>query len=359
MKKLLMILTLALVMVSLLVGCSSGSADGVLTVGDMSASVGEGAFVLREMESMYENQYGSEVWEQVLDGVAFDQIAKEQAMESLKRLLVSANVAEENGIELDEQEEATIEGMIVQYMTIYPEEVLTRDQITEEDMRRVFVMNALGEKIMNSEFVDFEVNQVQLAEDLADDVTYQQIEKYGTEGILEQVTAQYVLIRKVAADGSAYSEEQLSDAKVRAEEVYNTAIASEDADDYDVKFDGLVADYSEDPNALENGGVYTYYRGEMLEEVEDAAFAMEEGSTEFLETEDGYYIIRNISYTIPDEEDVQSVEDYKAYLVEQYTMAQQQALYSELYEEWVVDYNVEVNEAMWATVKTSVELASE
>ena len=351
MKKILSILMIAVVSLGLLSACSS-TGSTVITIGDEEASVGEATFVLRELEAMYEQQYGPEIWTQGVEGVTFDQIAKDGAMESLTRLYISKDVAKENNITLSEEEEAGIVAMMDEYLVINSEDILKEDGITLDDVKNIFMLNALGEKLMDTQLIGFEVDSALLDESLANDLTYQQIEQFGVEGVLEQVTAQHILISTVGEEGVEFTEEQKAEALAKAEEVLQKAKDG-------VAFDGLVADYSDDPGWVDNGGIYTFYRGEMVAEFEEAAFAMENGDIEMIESQFGYHIIVKQDHTYPDETQVQNVADYQNYLVEQYTMTQKQEEYDKLYDEWKTNYEINLDDKVWDEVPTTYEKATE
>lgn len=333
-----------------LTACISNNA--VLTVGDQTATVGEATFVLRELETMYVEQYGVEIWNQGFAGKTFDEVAKESAMESLTRLYVSKNVADENGVTLTESEMADIELLIGQYFDIVSEETLKEDGILMDDVRNIFVLNALGEKLMNEELMDFVVDEERLNADLANDIYYQQIQEFGTGGILEQVTAQQVLISTVEEDGTEYTEEERAVAMTKAEEVLQRALDGE-------SFDGLVAKYSQDLGSDDNGGIYTFYRGELppeYEDFEELAFTMKMDEVKIAEGQYGYHIVKKLEHIYPDETQIETIENYKAYLVEQYTMSQRQDAYDAFYEEWKDDYDVKINQDLWDQVRTSNDL---
>ena len=350
MKKVISIISMMALVMLLFTACSSSNV--AVTVGDQEVPVGEAIFVLRELEAMYEQQYGVEIWDQGYEGTTFDEIAKEGAMESITRLYISNDIAKENGIELSEEERANIDALMEQYLAVNTEELLSEDGITIDDVKAVFELNAIGEKLMDTELVGFELDEAELATSLANDPTFQQIEEFGYDGVLEQVTAQHVLVSTVKEDGTDITEEELAVAMATAEEVLAKA-------EVGVAFDGLVADYTEDPGWTENGGIYTFYRGEMVDAFENAAFSMEIGSIQLVESEYGYHVITKLDHVYPDEAQVESVKEYQDYLVEQYTLAQKQATYDALYSEWKLDYEVTENEKVWAEVLTSHQMNSE
>ena len=100
----------------------------------------------------------------------------------------------------------------------------------------------------------------------------------------DYVHVQHVLIQFAdTAEGADHSAEL-----AKAQEVYNKAMAGEN-------FEDLITEYNEDPgqNADMNGYTFTY--GSMVQEFEDASFALEENAiSEPVETSYGYHIIKRL-----------------------------------------------------------------
>ena len=340
MKKIVSLIVAGILILGLMTACASGGS--VMTVNGTSVPTGEAIFVLRELEAMYESQYGPTIWEQGFEGKTFDEIAKEAAIDSLSRLHISALIAKERGIELTEEEMTTIETRIDEYLLTKSEEVLKEDGISLEDVKTIFVNNALGEKLMNLELQDFIVNQEELTISLQSDASYQQILKYGYDGVLEQVQAQHILIANKNEDGT-----EKEGALELAQEVLAKVNAGDD-------FTELVATYSEDPGKVENDGIYTFYQGEMVPEFDAAAFSMDNGEISDLVVSDfGYHIIKKMDHIYPSEEEIMSVKEYEGYIKDQYARNQKQGEFDLLFEVWKEDYKVEINQGTWDKVLTS------
>lgn len=346
MKKLMTWMGMGLLVMGLLTACSDNGA--VLTIGAQAVPVGEATFVLRELETLYEEQYGPSIWSQGFEGTTFNDMAKGAAIESITRLYISKDVADKNGIVLSDEEMAKVDTLVEQYLSTGTEAALKEDNISLEDVKNIFVLNAIGEKLMDKELVGFEVDQAILDEALAGDTNYQQIETFGVDGVLEEVTAQHVLIATTGEDGTPLDEGAKAQALVKAEEVLAKARDG-------VDFTKLVEDYSDDPGAETNSGIYTFYRGQMVPEFEAAAFTMEIDEVKIVESQFGYHIIVKQAHNYPDDAQIQSVEEYKVFLVAQYTLAQKQAEFDKLYEIWKNDYSVTLNEGIWGNVQTTYE----
>jgi peptidyl-prolyl cis-trans isomerase C len=109
----------------------------------------------------------------------------------------------------------------------------------------------------------------------------------------EMVRASHVLIgTRDSATNTELPEDQKKAKLKLAEDVRKKALAGED-------FAKLAKDYSDDPGSKENGGEYTFPRGQMVPEFEAAAFSMSSNQvSEVITTQFGYHVIK-MSEKIP------------------------------------------------------------
>jgi len=103
----------------------------------------------------------------------------------------------------------------------------------------------------------------------------------------ERVRAAHVLIgTKDQNTGTDLSDDQKAAKKKIAEDVLKKAKAGED-------FAKLAKEYSEDPGSKDNGGEYTFPRGQMVPEFESAAFSLGTNQvSDIVTTQFGYHIIK-------------------------------------------------------------------
>ncbi len=120
------------------------------------------------------------------------------------------------------------------------------------------------------------------------DVDYEAVEvpEGATEEEIEKINAENEKLREEAT--AKLKEEKLA----LAEEILEKAKGGED-------FDKLIAEYNEDPGevAKEDGTFdgYLFTKGEMVEEFETAAYALEiDGISDIVETDYGYHIIKRV-----------------------------------------------------------------
>lgn len=350
MKKTVTIMIVIMMVLLMATGC--GSSKTVLTVDGNEIPMGEAVFVLREMETMYEGQFGPTIWSTGYEGKSFNDIAKNGAIESLTRLYITKLEAQKQGVELSDEELTEVDEMQEEYLIVKTEKELKEDGISLDDLHNVFVYNFLGEKLMDLSLVDFEVDDAALEAALAEDVNYKQIQTHGYEGVLEKVTAQHILFSTVNEDKSEKSDEEKMEALETATKVLEDIRAGS------ITFKDAIDQYSDDPAKVDNDGTYSFYKGEMAPEFEDAAFNMKiDEVSDLVLTEFGYHIIKKIDHILPSEEDIKNVMEYESFLIEQYEMAQKQEAYNVLYEGWKTDYKVEVNDKVWSEVQTSFEKA--
>jgi parvulin-like peptidyl-prolyl isomerase len=101
---------------------------------------------------------------------------------------------------------------------------------------------------------------------------------------LEQVTARHILISVLGQSNRTDDDARQLAADVRAQ------IKKDNSN-----FCDLVTKYSEDPGSVANCGEYTFSKGQMVKEFEDAAFTGKINETAIVKTQYGYHIIQTIA----------------------------------------------------------------
>lgn len=101
----------------------------------------------------------------------------------------------------------------------------------------------------------------------------------------EQVRAAHVLVLT-----QNKSDEEKAAAKTKIEDILKKAKAGED-------FAALAKEHSEDPGSKDRGGEYTFTRGEMVPEFEEAAFKLKDGEISgIVETDYGYHVLKKLEH---------------------------------------------------------------
>ena len=137
-----------------------------------------------------------------------------------------------------------------------------------------------------------------LERELKVNVTDEEVKKFYEENPArfeqpEMVRASHILIgTKDQTTGTELSDEQKKAKRKLAEDVRKRAVAGED-------FAKLAKEYSDDPGSKDNGGEYTFPRGQMVPEFEAAAFSLGTNQiSDIVTTQFGYHIIK-LSEKIP------------------------------------------------------------
>lgn len=126
----------------------------------------------------------------------------------------------------------------------------------------------------------------------------------------EKVTARHILI--------SITNRTDEDAKKLADNV-NSQLKSDSSN-----FCDLVAKYSEDPGSKETCGSYTFQKGQMVQEFEDAAFNGKINVTVIVKTQFGYHIMQTIQKT---PERIVPLEDVSAKINESVKFQKESALF--------------------------------
>lgn len=148
-------------------------------------------------------------------------------------------------------------------------------------------------------------------------ITPEQINEFYTNNpskfeVPEEVHAAHILIGTKTPDGKDMSDADKAEKHKLIESILKRAKAGED-------FAALAKEFSEDPGSKNNGGEYTFPRGQMVPEFEAAAFALDKGQiSDVVTTSYGYHIIKQIekkpAHTVPLAD---ASDDIKAYLTSQ------------------------------------------
>lgn len=142
-------------------------------------------------------------------------------------------------------------------------------------------------------------------------VTDEEIKKYYEEHQDEFVkcSASHILIKTVDDNYESLSDDEIVKAKEKAQEILDKVLKGED-------FVTLAKTYSEDASASDGGDLGEFGKGEMVDEFEEAAFALEVGevTSSLVQTQFGYHIIKKTGESMSSFEDSKdSIKDTIAY----------------------------------------------
>lgn len=285
-----------------------------LRIGDTQVDYREGLVYLNAAAEDYEQYYGDEIWDYVVDaqGNTIADVLKEQVLEQITYIKVVCEKAGEMGKVLSAEELAQVEVQVEEYMKELEGSPLLAYGVNADIIRRIYSDNLLARKT-------FEEATLTVDTDIPDEEARQR--------------SFYTLaIRNYKVDSSgekvAYKGEELEELRTRMGKLREEALTKDD-------FYTWAASVTDDAGSLKLSGG----EGEFPEELEESLFALSTGElSEVIETTDYMYLV----YCVYDY-DIDATLAVKEKLI-----AKRQAEeFQLLYEEWKVAIGVELNTSEW------------
>lgn len=238
-------------------------------------------------QQILEQWLGPEIWSIDLDGRSTEEWAKDNALESITLSIETEKKAKELNLSLTKDEQKECKENAAQFKELNPD-ILTTYGFTEADVEEVLLSAELSRKVQEKLMENYEPAEADIQAFIEENRS-----EYAT------VTAKHVLITTTDDYGLALSDEEITEKKALADDILQRALAGED-------MATLAAEYSEDPGSASTGGEYTFARGQMVQEFEDASFDGIDGEVwpELVETSYGYHIIKTESHNEADETEI-------------------------------------------------------
>jgi foldase protein PrsA len=256
-------------------------------------------------KTQYEQQFGTEVWEQELEGRKFGDVAREKLLDMLIDEKLQLNKAAELGITVTDGE---LNSEIENAKKYFDTEEKFNEFLKEQGIDLEYFKDSVKKELIISKLND------KLTEKVA--VTDEEIKAYYDTHQDEfiSVKASHILLE---------TEEE-------AEAMLKRVKAGED-------FAELAKQNSIDPSAKENSGDLGYFRhGDMVEPFENAAFALEPGEiSEIVPTDFGFHIIK------VEDNKLDKLEDVKEQLKGNLLYDKKSLEYNKLLEEMRTDGKIE------------------
>lgn len=263
------------------------STDVLVTVNEDPITTKDLAFQYNLLPQSYRDTFTKEqVLEQIIDEQLVVQAARRESMD------VSQQTVHERIQEIIKDSGITIQEL---------EENLATHNMTQETFERLIERQLL---------IDAYTEAVIIPANIDDAIARAAYDASKSSfAVPEQVTVRHVLIAA-----------QRTDAAVLAKRIYDDAVAGRD-------FCALVLNASDDRGSRETCGQYTFPRGFMVKEFEDASFAMKDGEFRMVQTQFGYHIIKRLNITPAG---FKPFEEVRESIIEDLRAADRSAQYREL-----------------------------
>lgn len=318
------VLALAMILSLLLCGCGNGKdTKVVLTTGfdknqlfkieTYTCSLSEAMLYLTNLQNRYEEVYGEPIWETKVGDKTMEDNLKETVLAKLAQVKTMNLLADSYGVELDEEEKASVRKAAGEYFSSLNETEKALIQTSEEEVAKMYEEYARADKIY--QYLIRDINP-----EISDDEA-------------RTITVEHILIKTYTKDGSGkrieYSQAMKDDAYALAQEV----LAKVNQPDLYL-FEDLIKEYSEDSIAT-----YSFGKGEMDPAFEEAAFNLANDEISgIVETELGYHIIKCINTFNRDETDANKLK-----IVEK----RRQEVFGQEYDSFVEGLTRNLNEKLW------------
>lgn len=242
-----------------------------ITAGEMQYYIYNAAMItIYGIDKEFDGNIDGFDWNQKVDGKPIEEVIIETAVENAVSDCVTVQKGKENGISLSDDDLAQLDDSISQYKEQFGDEAYTLSMnsmaITDADGYKKLYQSIVGAQLVDE---DIESDFDKYASDK------DSLKKYKSN---DMVTAQHILITS--------DSEKFENPEEEIKKVLERAKAGED-------FNALMEEFNEDPGETAAG--YTFGPGEMVQEFEDAAFALDyDEISDVVKTDYGYHIIKRL-----------------------------------------------------------------
>ena len=219
-------------------------------------------------------------WETETEGKKAIDIARDNTFDQLAQGIIAAQIAKEQGIEISDTDKQTIAKTKSQQINqmggdsaynSFLEQMGLDDTYLDKILEQNFYAQKLFEKL-SAEDASFAVDEAAIEQDIMEN----------------QVMAKHILIKTVDDNNQDLSADQIAAAKQKAEDILQQIRNGAD-------FDTLMKENSQDPGMETAPNGYIFGKGVMMQEFEDAAFALQENEvSDLVQTSYGYHIIKRV-----------------------------------------------------------------
>ena len=230
-------------------------------------------------------------WETEIDGKKAIDVLRENAFNDEAKLYLEVANAKKAGIEMTSDDSKQITSAITNSITQMggqaSYEASLKDMgLTTKSYRTLMEMFWYASKLQEQTMKDNKDYEI------SDEEAKEYIEKQN------KITAKHILFStKDSETGADLSAEKQEEMKNVAQEALDKIKSGQE------KFDDVMNDLSQDPGLAQNPDGYTFGKGEMVKEFEDAAYALKEGEMSGLvKSKFGYHIIKREPRVISDTE---------------------------------------------------------
>ncbi|MDE7431514.1 MAG: peptidylprolyl isomerase [Lachnospiraceae bacterium] len=310
--------------VMLLTGCSIGGKNIRLTTGLSESvlfkidgspfSVSEAMLYLTTEKNLYEQSFGTDIWDKKIGDVTFEEYVKNSVKNQLAEIKILNLLAKDKKIKLSEEEKAKAVSDAEIYFQTLTDAEKEYMNVKQETVSDAYMEYRLADKVYE-----------ELVKDINPEIS-------DAEAKVIKVASIYAKTYTLDDKGNRveYTDEEKAKSKEDIEELLTEINNGGDF--------MTIAANNTDANQVE----YQFGKGEMIQEFEDAAYLLKTDETSgIIETPDGYYIIKCISDYLADE-----TQEHKAEMIQD----KKNEAFKEIYNPFVEKLSSEFNDNVWKKI---------
>lgn len=311
MKKIILI-----IMAVLLTGCSLSN-DYVVKIGNDKISRGEYLVYLMEQKKSFEQQGGTDIWEADFDGVSAEEVAKQNAVNTLVMVKTAVKQTEELGITLTDEDKSVVESQTDELLNDFKPEDLENLDLDRDKIYKIMEEVALQQKVYAYVTDSYTVNEAEFQEYLT---------QYYSEHISDFTT---YMIKEIFLQPDTEGSENKS-------AITNAFNKIQSGTSFDTVLKEISPESSTDAVELDP----SLYTENTLSEI----YSHQKDDCFLVDDTDGYHIF------YIDDIISSPVESIEPQIREQYINEKKQAIYQEQNDSWQGDLTVEKNDKVWNTI---------
>lgn len=311
MKKILLI-----ILAIMLTGCSI-SDDYVVKIGSNKIDRGEYLVYLMEQKKSFEQQGGTDIWEADFDGVSAEEVAKQNAVNTLVMVKTAVEQTDKLGITLTDEDKSNINEQTDELLKDFTSEDLENLDLNRDKIYNIMEEVALQQKVYAYVTDSYTVNEAEFREYL---------EQYYSEHQADFTT---YMIKEIflQPDTTGTANKEI------IQSAYNRI---QDGTSFDTVLVELSPESSTQASELDP----SLYTENTLEQI----YSHVKGDCFTVDDVDGYHIfyIDDIINT--------PIESVEPQIRQQFTDEKKQAIYQAQNDSWQGNITVEKNDKVWSTI---------
>lgn len=277
-----------------------------------AVSVNEFKTYLYEQKKEFEKTGGEDIWETDFDGVSAQEVAKQNAVNSLVLVKTAVSQAPSLNITLSEEENKSLDEKAKQYQEKMKKE--THIELSTAEAKKI-----VRESIIQAKVYDYVTKGFEMSD--ADFESYFNEYYENNKKDLNTVKVRYIF-------KSIGNEENSENITNEANALYERALLGED-----------FAKLQKENSDSKDTEVYDVKSLNLGSEFEEAAYNLKQGEiSEVIYTEQGFYIIKAESITAP------NIDELKAEVRNSYEAQKKQDIYQAQLSKWSENVDIDKND---------------